>query len=93
MKLPQVYVKLRSALSITPKSNNVLWVKNFCQSRSVGLWFGCPGAAWGNIFGPQPKMANSGEFVCLGLAQLVCLSLSLAEPGKIMNIIFVYSLS
>ena len=29
----------------------------------------------------------------LDLAQLVCLSLSLAEPGKIMNILFVYSFS
>ena len=36
-------------------------------------------------FGPQPKWQSVGR-LCLDLAQLVCLSLSLAEPGKIMNI-------
>ena len=36
-------------------------------------------------FGPHPKWQSVGR-LCLDLAQLVCLSLSLAEPGKIMNI-------
>ena len=41
-------------------------------------------------FGPQPKWQSVGR-LCLDLAQLVCLSLSQAEPGK--NILFVYRLS
>ena len=36
-------------------------------------------------FGPQPKWQSVGR-LCLDLAQLVCLSLSLVEPGKIIYI-------
>ena len=48
-------------------------------------------AVWvwlGNILVPQPKWQTVGS-LCLGLAQLVCPGLTLAEFGKIMNILFV----
>ena len=53
------------------------------SARSAAVWLALYSLR--QHFGPQPKWQSVGR-LCLDLAQLVYLSLSLAEPGKIMNI-------